>query len=185
MKGRLWLEVINGNIQQLLSESSLRDREIELRGLPDLSLEIVVDGKVYKGLDEISDVTVRDLIQAAIDEWQNEAEAAALVQAPLPAQRSAPFTSRTWLIAWLAAMVLVFVLPPMFVAPAHMAMRFSLLWAGGMLGGLIGALGSRAMARRVVGSENPRALMFWGLLGGGLAVSLGFAVAAGILSLIP
>jgi hypothetical protein len=185
VEGQAWLEVINRNVQQLLSQSSFRDREIELCGLPDLGLEIIVDGKAYQGLDEIPDAAVRDLIQAAIDEWQDEAEAAVFIQAPLSAQHPAPFRSRLWLVAWLLAMILALVLPSMFVTPAHMAARFSLLWAGGMLGGLIGALVSRATARRVMGNKNSWAVMLWGVLGGGLAVPLGFAVTAGILSLVP
>jgi hypothetical protein len=184
LEGRPWLEVINQNVQQLLSESSLRDREVELRGLPDLSLEIIVDGKVYQGLDEIPDATVRDLIQAAIDEWQDEAEAAAIVQASLPDRHPMPFRSRPWLISWLLVVILAFVLPPMFVTPAHMAARFSLLWVGGMLGGLIGAVAGRAIVRRVIGTESSRAVMLGGILGGGLSVPLGFFITAGILSVL-
>lgn len=185
MKDRVWLEVINRNIRQLLARSSLRDREIELRGRPDLGLEIIVDGRVYQDLDEIPDVAIRDLIRAAMDEWQDEAEAAALVWTTLPAWRPAPSRNRIWIVAWLMAMMLIFVLPPIFVTPIHMAAKFSLLRAGGMLGGLIGTFGSRAIVRRVIGDENSRAVTLWGLLGGGLAVPLGFAIAISILSVIP
>ncbi|MBN1813798.1 MAG: hypothetical protein JXA14_18300 [Anaerolineae bacterium] len=185
MEDRPWLEAINQNIQQLLSQSALRGREVELRGLPDLSLEIIVDGKAYQSLDEIPDVAVRDLIQAAIDEWQDEVEAATLLRAASSARRPVQFRNGIGMVAWLVAVVLIFVLPPMFVTPIHTAMRFSLAWAGGMLGGLIGSLGGRAIARRVVGSENPRALILWELLGGGLAVPLGFFITISILSVVP
>lgn len=185
MEDRPWLEAINRNVQRLLSQSSLRDREVELRSLPDLSLEIIVDGKAYQGLDEIHDAAVRDLIQAAVDEWQDGVEAASLVRASPPAQRPVKFRNRIGMVAWLVAVVLIFVLPPMFVTPIHTAMRVSFAWAGGMLGGLIGSLGARAIAQRVVGSENPRALLLWGLLGGGLAVPLGFFITIGILSAVP
>lgn len=114
-----------------------------MRGQPDLSLEIVVDGRVYQGLDEIPDVTIRDLIRAAIDEWQDEAEATALVQAALPAWRPAPFRNRIWVVAWLIAVILIFVVPPALITPPHMAVRFSLSCAGGMLGGLAGTLVGR------------------------------------------
>jgi hypothetical protein len=183
LESRPWLEVINQNVQQLLSESSLRNREVELRGLPDLSLEIVVDGKAYQNLDEIPDVAIHDLLQAAIGEWHDEAGAIAIVQTS-PPDRPVPFRGRPWLVAWLLAVILVFALPPMFIAPTHMALRFSFLWAGGMLGGLIGAVAGRAIARRVIGAKSSRAVMLGGILGGGLSVPLGFFITAGILSVL-
>ena len=157
MTDQVWLEKINHNIQMFLPRSELRGREIEVRGRPDLSLEIAVDGETYQSVDDITEEAVRDLVRAAIDEWQNEA--AAVIQVPLPPQHSAPSRSRTRLVGWFVVIILVFVVPPLFITPVSMATRFSLMCAGVMSGGLVGVFVGRAIARRVAGSGNLRAWM--------------------------
>jgi hypothetical protein len=181
----IWLEEINRNIQVLLAKSEQRDREIEVRSRPDLTLEIAIDGEIFQGIDEITDVVVQDLIRAAVDEWQNETKAAALVRGTLPAQYPTPSRSRAWMVSWLAVMILIFVLPPLFVTPVHMATRFSLVCAGAMLGGLAGVFAGRAIAQRVTRDGNPKAWMLGGQLGGILGIPIGLIITVGVLSLIP
>jgi hypothetical protein len=69
-----FIEIIDQIVQRRLAQSEMNERSVNLRSHTDGSLEIVVDDKIYRNLDEIDDVTVRDLIQASIDEWSDEVE---------------------------------------------------------------------------------------------------------------
>jgi hypothetical protein len=180
-----WLEKINHNIQMLLAKSELRGRKVEVRGQPDLSLEIAVDGEAYQSVYDIADEAVHDLVRAAIDEWQDEAEAAAVAQAASPPQHATPSKNRTRLVGWLVVMILVFVVPPLFITPVGMATWFSLMCAGAMSGGLVGVFIGRAIARRVAGGGNLRAWMLGGWLGGALGMPMGFFLTVQILPAIP
>jgi hypothetical protein len=65
-----FVENVDQIIQRRLAQSHLRNRRVHLRSGEDGSLEIVVDGKIYRGVDEVEDKVVRDLIRASVDEWQ-------------------------------------------------------------------------------------------------------------------
>ena len=69
-----FIETIDQIVQRRLAQSEMNERSVNLRSHTDGSLEIVVDDKIYRNLDEIDDVTVRDLIQTSIDEWSDEVE---------------------------------------------------------------------------------------------------------------
>ena len=74
MKDQTWIDAINQNIQERLKQSGMVYEVVELRSRPDLDMEIIVDDKVYKNLDEVDDQAVRYLIQSAIDGWQDEVD---------------------------------------------------------------------------------------------------------------
>jgi hypothetical protein len=166
-----WLEEIDRNIQELLAQSALQDREVELRSRSDLSLEIIVDGKVHQNINEVTDVAIRKVIKVAIDKWQDQTEAAALVHAAMPVHHP--------MIATILVLITLLVL----IRPIHMAIRVGLSWTGAMIGGLIGALGGRMLSQRIKG-DNPSVGIPWGLLGGMAGVLLGFMVTASILSFV-
>lgn len=65
-----FIEAIEQILQRRLAESHMSGRSVHLRQGSDCGLEIELDGKVYRDLAEIDDITIRELIQAAVDEWQ-------------------------------------------------------------------------------------------------------------------
>jgi hypothetical protein len=69
-----FVEIIDQIVQRRLAQSRISERSINLRSRADGELEIMVDDKIYRNLDEIDDVAVRDLIQASIDEWSDGVE---------------------------------------------------------------------------------------------------------------
>ena len=178
-----WIDDINRNIEALLATSELHGRDVKVRGRPDLSLEIVVEGEVFCDVDSITDITVRDLVRAAIDRWQNET-AATLAFATLPPRRPLPFRSQGWMIGWLAVMILLFVLPPLFITPVEMATRLSLAGGGANLGGLVGVFAGRAIGQKVAPQAETKAWMLGGLLGGILGAATGGSATIALLSAI-
>jgi hypothetical protein len=66
-----FVEEIDQIIQDHLRQSSISGRVIHLCTQMDGGLKIVIDGKIYQNFSEITEVTIRDLIQAAVDEWQS------------------------------------------------------------------------------------------------------------------
>jgi hypothetical protein len=60
-------------MQELLPESPLDGHSIHLQEQPDHSLAVLVDLNRYDGLSQVSDPAVRQLIQAAVTEWQRRA----------------------------------------------------------------------------------------------------------------
>jgi hypothetical protein len=188
LKEQGWIEEIDQNVQRLLAQSALRNREVKLRSRSDLSLEIVVDGRVYQDVSDITDMTIRNVVKEAVDRWQNQqdqTETAAFVHTAEPTSRSTPFRSRSGLIVWLIASIFVLVILLSFIRPVHIAIRVGLSWIGAMLGGLIGVLGERILIRRVKGDVNANTAILFDSLGGMAGVLLGFAIAASILSLVP
>jgi hypothetical protein len=179
-----WIDDINRHIQALLATSELPGREVEARSRPNLSLEIVVDGEVFSDVESITDSTVRDLVKAAIDRWQNET-AATPAFATLPLQRPLPFRSRGWMIGWLVVMILIFVLPLLPITPFDIAIRLSLAGEGAMLGGLVGVFAGRAIGQKVAPKAKTKAWMLGGLLGGILGIPIGLAITVGLLSVMP
>ena len=69
-----FVESVHQILQRHLAQSQLHDRCVYLRSGEDGRLEIVVDSTVYDDLDQVEDKAVRDLIQAAVDEWQGNDE---------------------------------------------------------------------------------------------------------------
>jgi hypothetical protein len=71
---RTFVEVIDQLVQRRLaglpSTDSLAKRTIRLRSHPNGTLEVVVDGAVYRELHDIKEEPVRNLVQGAVDEWQ-------------------------------------------------------------------------------------------------------------------
>jgi hypothetical protein len=66
-----FIEAIEQIVQHLLAQSQMGNRSVHLRQHIDGGLEIEVDGSIHRNLSEIDDITIQELIQAAIDEWQN------------------------------------------------------------------------------------------------------------------
>jgi hypothetical protein len=69
-----FIEIIDQIVQRRLAQSKISERSVNLRSRADGDLEIMVDEKSYRNLDEVDDVVVRDLIQASIDEWSDGVE---------------------------------------------------------------------------------------------------------------
>jgi hypothetical protein len=65
-----FVESVDQILQRRLAQSRLHDRSVHLRSNEDGGLEIIVDGTMYDDLDKVRDQAIRDLIQAALDEWQ-------------------------------------------------------------------------------------------------------------------
>lgn len=63
-------QILQRRLAALSPTDRLTDRSVRLRSHPNGSLEIVVDGVVYRNLSDISSPDVRDLIQEAVDEWK-------------------------------------------------------------------------------------------------------------------
>jgi len=66
-----FIEQVDQIVQRRLAQSQISGQSVHLRGQTDGSLEIEVGGKIYHNLKEIDDIAVRNLIQAAVDEWQD------------------------------------------------------------------------------------------------------------------
>jgi len=65
------IEEINDLVQKRLQgEPDLADHLITLTSAIDGSLRIYVDHDVFQGIDEITDLRVRALIQDAVREWK-------------------------------------------------------------------------------------------------------------------
>jgi hypothetical protein len=67
------VEEIDGLVQEMLALSPLKGRDIRLLEQPDHGLQVVVDGEVYNGVNEVRDEGARQLIQQAVAEWQRRA----------------------------------------------------------------------------------------------------------------
>jgi hypothetical protein len=67
---RTFVEDVNQILQHRLRESEISPRSVYIGSHADGGLEIVVNGKRYRDLNEIDDVAVCGLIRAAIDEWE-------------------------------------------------------------------------------------------------------------------
>jgi hypothetical protein len=65
-----FVENVDQILQGRLAQAQLHNRYVHLRSGEDGNIEIVVDGKIYGGVDEVEDRAVRDLIQVSVDEWQ-------------------------------------------------------------------------------------------------------------------
>ncbi len=65
-----FVEGIEHILQRRLKQAGRNDLSVNIRGGQDLGIEIVVNGKSYAAIDEVEDEVARNLIQAAIDEWQ-------------------------------------------------------------------------------------------------------------------
>ncbi len=186
VQDQTWLETINQNVQNRLAQSALRGRQVELRRRPDYTLEIVVDGKVYPDLAAVDDEAVRDLLRATIDAGLDDARLASLLHArPLARRPASGIVGSKWLVVCLTVTVIVLVAPMCLIEPMHIAGRSSLVEAGSLAGGLVGAVAGRTLAQRIRGHKRLGATMIWGLLGGVVGIPLGYTVTAAILSLIP
>lgn len=64
------IEAIDGIIQSRLPASPLAGRQINMQAAPDGGAQIVVDGRIYEGVSEVTDPTVREFIQSAVAEWE-------------------------------------------------------------------------------------------------------------------
>ena len=182
MNDQTRFEGINQNIQRLLAQSTLRDKKVELRSRSDLGIEILVDGTVYQDLSEINDLALRDLIQTAMDEWQDEAALTSTNHTPLPVWRPAPFRmSRKWVIGWLIVMILVFVIPAVFITPTYMALRLSFVYVGSIIGGFTGIWGGRQIGHKV---NNPGCVMSGGIFGALAGLILGGIITVFLLNLL-
>ena len=71
---RTFVQAIDQILQRRLRQSGRNDLWVNIRSDKDAGIEIVVNGKSHDTIDEIEDKAVRDLIQAAIHEWQNSHE---------------------------------------------------------------------------------------------------------------
>ncbi len=56
--------------QKLLSRSDMFTRSIHVGTAPDGSLRVEVDGRFYPGIDQVTEPAVRELLQAAVKEWE-------------------------------------------------------------------------------------------------------------------
>jgi hypothetical protein len=65
-----FVEEIDQIIQRRLDQLDIRSPSVRMSSQADGSLAITVDNKVYREPQAIEDATIRDIIQAAIDEWQ-------------------------------------------------------------------------------------------------------------------
>jgi hypothetical protein len=181
-----WIEVVNQNIQKRLAQSANRDREVALRSRPDLGVEIIVDGKAYQDLNEIDDLAIHDLIQGAMNEWQDEAAPTEPTHTASPTRRDPPFIlSREWVIGLLIVMILVFVVPVLFVTSTHMALRLSFACTGAIIGGLIGIWGGRQFGKQVGHKvNNPGCMMSGQLFGALVGLILGLMIMAFLLNVL-
>lgn len=70
-----FVDVINQIVQRRLAAlppgDALNDRTVRLRSHPNGTLEIIVNGVKYGELGDVPDLAVRNLIQAAVEEWQS------------------------------------------------------------------------------------------------------------------
>ena len=71
-----FVDVINQIAQRRLAhlppDDPLRQRSVYLRSHPGGGLEILIDGEKYREMDSVPDAAIRELIQAAVDEWQSK-----------------------------------------------------------------------------------------------------------------
>ncbi len=70
---RTFLDVVDQIVQRRLEElpedSHLTNQTIRLRSHPTGSLEIIVNGKNYRDLNDVPDPHIQNLIQGAVEEW--------------------------------------------------------------------------------------------------------------------
>jgi hypothetical protein len=64
-------QIVQRRLVSLPPTDRLTERSIRLRSHPTGNLEIVLDGTVYRQVSDIADPDVRNLIQEAVDEWQD------------------------------------------------------------------------------------------------------------------
>jgi hypothetical protein len=69
-----FVDVVNQIVQRRLAklppDDPLQHRSVYLRSHPNGSLEILIDGEKYRQMSDLPDAAIRDLIQAAVEEWQ-------------------------------------------------------------------------------------------------------------------
>ena len=63
-------QIVQRRLEKLSPDDPLQQRSIYLRSHPNGSLEILIDGEKYRQLSDLPDAAIRNLIQAAVDEWQ-------------------------------------------------------------------------------------------------------------------
>jgi hypothetical protein len=69
-----FVEEIDQIIQRRLDEGKANTQSIRVFSNNDGRLEIIVDGKAYHSINELNDVSTRNLITQAVEEWQNDNE---------------------------------------------------------------------------------------------------------------
>lgn len=69
--GGTFIDEIEGILQRMISTAPTPlGKEVHVRTGPDGGLQIEVDGQYFSSSDEVPDPTVRDLIKAAVKEWE-------------------------------------------------------------------------------------------------------------------
>lgn len=67
-----FVDQINQLVERRLIQERMQDRSVQIESQAGGELIFIVDGRVYQHLKDIADTSIRELIQAAITEWQED-----------------------------------------------------------------------------------------------------------------